>query len=129
MCHQTVSLVARHLEENGIPTVIVGCARDIVEECGVPRFLFSDFPLGNPIGRPWDAEMQRSITGLALDLLESATLPRTSVQTPFVWSDDASWKDRYARIDPERAEKLRRAGDARRTKQSRAKVEGRARSS
>ena len=31
MCHQTVSLVARHLEANGIPTVIVGCAKDIVE--------------------------------------------------------------------------------------------------
>ena len=26
MCHQTVSLVARHLEENGIPTVVVANA-------------------------------------------------------------------------------------------------------
>ncbi len=128
MCHQTVSLVARHLEENGIPTVIVGCARDIVEECGVPRFLFSDFPLGNPCGRPYEVDMQLRIVGYALDLLESATLPRTSVQTPFVWSDDASWKDRYARVDTERAEKLRRAGDARREKQTTAKDEGRARS-
>ena len=128
MCHQTVSLVARHLEENGIPTVIVGCARDIVEECGVPRFLFSDFPLGNPCGRPYEVDMQLRIVGYALDLLESATLSRTSVQTPFVWSDDASWKDRYARIDPERAEKLRRAGEARRAKQARTKGDGRARS-
>jgi D-proline reductase (dithiol) PrdB len=38
VCHQTVSLVARHLETNGIPTVIVGSALDIVEHCGVPRF-------------------------------------------------------------------------------------------
>jgi len=124
-----VSLVARHLEENGIPTLIVGSARDIVEECGVPRFLFSDFPLGNPGGRPYEVDMQLRIVGHALDLLESAVLPRTSVQTPFVWSEDASWKDRYARVDPERAEKLRRAGDARRAKQSTAKDEGRARSS
>jgi len=41
---RTVSLVARYLEANGLPTVIVGSALDIVEHCGVPRFLFTDFP-------------------------------------------------------------------------------------
>jgi D-proline reductase (dithiol) PrdB len=75
VCHQTVSLVARYLEENGIATVVIGSARDIVEECGVPRFLFTDFPLGNPCGRPGDEEMQRAILGLALDLLEKAWCP------------------------------------------------------
>ena len=64
MCHQTVSLTARHLEENGIPTVVVGSARDVVEECGVARFLFTDFPLGNPCGKPGEVEMQRSIVGM-----------------------------------------------------------------
>ena len=115
-----MSLVARHLEENGIPTVVVGCARDIVEECGVPRFLFSDFPLGNPCGRPYDADMQHRIVGLALGLFESATLPRTTVQTPYVWSEDDSWKQRYARIDPADAERLRSAGEARRARQRQA---------
>ena len=95
MCHQTVSLVARHLEANGIPTVILGSARDIVEHCGVPRFVFSDFPLGNPCGRPHDRAMQKSIVGLALDVLESSIAPRTTVQTPFIWSDDQSWRGRY----------------------------------
>jgi hypothetical protein len=129
VCHQTVSLVARHLEADGIPTVVVGSARDIVEECGVARFLFSDFPLGNPFGRPWELEMQRAVVGFALDLLVSATLPRTTVQTPFVWSEDASWKERYARVDPEQAEQLRKLGEIRRDQQRRAKTEGRARSS
>ena len=124
MCHQTVSLVARHLEANGIATVVVGSARDVVEECGVPRFLFSDFPLGNPCGRPWDVEMQRRIVGFALDLLESATLPRTSVQTPFVWSEDVAWKERYARVDPAQRENLRELGEARRVLQRKAKTEG-----
>jgi hypothetical protein len=62
-----------------------------------------------------------------LDLLESAILPRTSLQTPFVWSEDGTWKERYARVDPEMAEKLRRAGDARREAQRQAKLDGRAR--
>ena len=113
-----MSLVSRHLEANGIATVVIGSARDITEECGVARFLFSDFPLGNPCGKPYDAEMQRAIVGLALDLLESARLPRTTVQTPFVWSEDESWKQNYARVEPERAAALRRAGERRRSQQA-----------
>jgi D-proline reductase (dithiol) PrdB len=119
-----VGLVASHLEANGIATVILGSARDVVELCGVPRFLFSDFPLGNPCGRPDDAAMQRAITGMALDLLESASAPRTTRQTPFVWSEDESWKDAYARVAPEDALRIRRAGDARRARQTRAKRRG-----
>jgi hypothetical protein len=87
-----VSLVARHLEENGVPTVIVGVARDIIEHCGVARLVFTDFPLGSPCGEPGDADMQRDIVGSALDLLESATGPRTTIQSPFVWRQGDSWK-------------------------------------
>ncbi len=94
MCHQTVGLAARHLEENGIPTVLFGCARDIVEHCGVPRFVFSDFPLGNPTGRPGDPDMQRAVLRMGLDLLVSATGPGTTVETPYVWGADTSWKDK-----------------------------------
>jgi D-proline reductase (dithiol) PrdB len=87
-----VSLVARHLEDNGIPTVIMGCAKDIVEHCGVPRFLFSDFPLGNSAGRPRDVESQTATLELALRVLETAPAARTTVQSPLRWRDDASWK-------------------------------------
>ena len=120
-----MSLVGRHLEANGIATVVIGSARDIVEQCGVARFVFSDFPLGNPCGRPWDGDMQQSILGMALDLLESARVPRTTVQTPFLWSEDESWKDAYARVDPEQAEELRRAGEKRRGRQQQARGPGR----
>ena len=87
-----MSLVARHLEDNGIPTVIMGCAKDIVEHCGVPRFLFSDFPLGNSAGRPRDVESQTATLELALRVLETAPAARTTVQSPLRWRDDASWK-------------------------------------
>jgi hypothetical protein len=117
-----VSLVARELEASGITTVVLGSARDIVEECGVPRFLFTDFPLGNPCGKPNDSPMQREIVGYALDLIESARLPRTTVQTPFRWGEEESWKARYARVDAEQAERLRRAGDSRRARQQRAQT-------
>ena len=84
------------------------------------RNLFSDFPLGNPIGRPYDVEKQRSITGYALDLFESAIMPRTTVQVPIRWSDDPSWKDSYARVVPEELEKLKAMGAERRRRQRRA---------
>ena len=106
MCHQTVSLAARHLEENGIPTVIMGCAKDIVEHCGVPRFVFSDFPLGNSAGRPFDVESQRQTLELALRVLESAPGPRTTVQSPLRWSEDGAWKRDYLDLTTLTPEKL-----------------------
>ena len=98
MCHQTVSLAARHLEANGIPTVVMGCAKDIVEHVGVPRFLFTDFPLGNPCGRPGDRGSQDFSLGLALKLLETASAARTTVQSPLRWSADPSWKLDYSNV-------------------------------
>jgi len=108
VCHQSVSLVARHLEANGIATVVMGCAKDIVEHCGVPRFLFSDFPLGNSAGRPHDMQSQALTLELALRLLESAPGPRTTMQSPLRWNEDASWKLDYS--NPERLshEEIRR---------------------
>ena len=122
-----MSLVARHLESEGIPTVITGSARDIVEECGVPRFVFTDFPLGNPIGKPYAEPMQRSIVGYGLDLLETAISPRTTVQTPFTWDEAGEWRGNFMRIDESNAEALRRAGKIRRAQQAKRKAEGQTR--
>ena len=104
MCHQTVSLAARHLEENGIATVVMGCAKDIVEYVGVPRLLFSDFPLGNAAGRPQDPYSQAFTLELALRVLEAAPGPRTTVQSPIGWSANPDWKldfQNIARMTPE----------------------------
>ncbi len=87
-----MSLVARHLEANGIPTVVFATARDIVEYVGVPRFVFTDFPLGNPCGKPFDLAMQREIIEAGLRLLESADAPAPTVIAPYVWGEDDSWK-------------------------------------
>jgi hypothetical protein len=110
VCHQTVSLVARLLEANGIPTVVMGCAKDIVEHCGVARFLFSDFPLGNSAGKPHDKDSQELTLELALALLETAAEPRTTLQSPLRWSESAEWKLDYcnaARLSSEELERRR----------------------
>ena len=89
-----MSLVSRHLEANGIPTAVIGSARDIVEECGVARFIFTDFPLGNPCGKPRD---------------------------PFRWQNDA-WRGAFMRVDESNRGALARAGEERRQRQAAAKT-------
>jgi hypothetical protein len=105
-----VSLVARYLERNGIPTVVMGAAKDIVEHAGVPRFLFSDFPLGNSCGKPHEPDTQAFTLDLALKVLESAVGPRTTVQSPLRWNEDGDWKQDFsnvARMSPEEVAKKR----------------------
>jgi hypothetical protein len=122
VCHQTVSLVARHLEANGIPTIIIGSALDVVEHCGVPRFYFTDFPLGNPCGHPWRPDMQREILRQALALFVTSKTPRTTVRAPFAWNETGSvWRPRYGRVDPDNRERLLNLGDERRLRQAGAK--------
>jgi hypothetical protein len=108
VCHQTISLIARHLEANGISTVVMGCAKDIVEHAAVPRFLFSDFPLGNSAGKPHDPGSQAFTLELALSVLEAAPGPQTTVQSPQRWSADASWKRDYNNVALLSAEELAR---------------------
>jgi D-proline reductase (dithiol) PrdB len=108
VCHQTISLVARHLETNGISTVVMGCAKDIVEHAAVPRFLFSDFPLGNSAGKPRDPASQALTLELALRVLEAAPAAQTTVQSPLRWSADAAWKRDYNNIAALSAEELAR---------------------
>lgn len=114
VCHQTASLAARLLEENGIATVIMGCAQDIVEYIGVPRLLFSDFPLGNAAGLPHDKASQAFTLELALRLLEDASGPRTTMTSPLVWNGRPDWKLDYCNIDrltPEQVASHRAAFD------------------
>ena len=109
--------------------MVIGSARDIVEECGVSRFVFNDFPLGNPTGKPGNVEMQAAVTGMALDLLERAWQPRTTMQTPFVWDSECNddWRDDFMKVDDSNRSVLAAAGDQRRSAQATAKAEGKGR--
>jgi D-proline reductase (dithiol) PrdB len=114
VCHQTCSLVARYLEQAGISTVIMACAKDIVEHVGVSRMLFSDFPLGNAAGKPKDKTSQAFTLELALRTLECAPAARTTVQSPLRWSDSHAWKRDYSNVEcvqPEELARLRAEND------------------
>lgn len=108
VCHQSVSLAARTLEEAGILTVILGCAKDIVEHVGVPRYLFSDFPLGNSAGIPEDKKCQQGLISMALELIETAQAPRTTRHSAYQWPGDEKWKQDYSNPDKLTEEDIRR---------------------
>lgn len=89
-----MSLVARYLEANGIPTVMLSCARDITASAFPPRAVYVNYPLGNTSGRPYDLENQREIVEEALRVLEEATEAGRIVDTAHLWSEDESWMGR-----------------------------------
>ena len=104
-----MSLISRHLEAHGLPTVIIGSALDIVEYCAVPRFLFVDFPLGNPCGKPWNRAMQQRIVRQGVTLLARAPAAMTTEHSPETWGDDA-WRSRYLEVTDANRDDLARQG-------------------
>ncbi len=96
--------------------MIIGSARDILDEVGVPRYVFTDLPLGNPLGQPGDVDQQRATLRMALDLVEHAQHPRSSVVVPTRWDGPADWRSTYMSLEDPEA--LRRAGDERRARQA-----------
>jgi hypothetical protein len=89
--HQSVGLIARSIEETGIPTVYMGSCRDMMEQVKPPRSAFINFPLGRQCGRPNDNEMQIQILKDALSLLVTVTSPGEVVDLPYEWEDPFDW--------------------------------------
>ena len=90
-----MSLVARVLEAGGISTVTYTNARDIAASAGNPRQIFLNYPLGNPAGRPHDANNQRDVLRAGLKLLEEADKPGIIVDLPYVWLESKAWMEKF----------------------------------
>jgi hypothetical protein len=85
-----VGLVARVIEEQGIPTVLVSTGRDLTAQVRPPRSLFVNFPMGNPFGPAFDAARQRDILREALALATRAERAGEIVDLPVDWGADFS---------------------------------------
>lgn len=75
LCHQSVSLAARALEQSGLPTMTLAVNKDIVESVRPPRAGFYEGELGSVGGRPNWPEHQRRILDEALRLIEPMDQP------------------------------------------------------
>jgi len=70
LCHQSVGLVARALELEGVPTMTLAVVKDVVESVRPPRVALYDGEPGTVSGLPNFPEHQRRILDEALRLIE-----------------------------------------------------------
>lgn len=75
LCHQSIALVARALEQENIPTMMLGVDREILEDVKPPRAGLYKGEFGSVAGKPDYPEYQRRILDEALRLIEPIDQP------------------------------------------------------
>ena len=78
-------VLARWIEEAGIPTVVVTMMPALAEERRAPRIVGVEFPFGHSFGMPHDRAMQRRTLELALRVLAGASEFGTRVDFDVEW--------------------------------------------
>jgi hypothetical protein len=92
-CHRATHMISRAVEAKGIPCVTMTALREMAEAFKPARPVFADFPLGATVGRPGDAEMQRSVLRSTLEVADQPATPWRITDLPQTWSADRSWED------------------------------------
>jgi hypothetical protein len=68
-------VIARAIEEAGIPTTSIGFVKEHMQRAKPPRGLWVPFPFGFALGKAHDAVFQHKVLRAALDLLNTETTP------------------------------------------------------
>ena len=63
-------MIQRAIEAEGVSTISISLNRRITEKVRSPRALLVGFPLGHPMGNPFDYELQKRILVEALTYLK-----------------------------------------------------------
>lgn len=82
MCHQSVGLIQSIIEKAGIPTASASLLREVTERVNPPRTLFVDYPMGYPLGRANQPELQQRILTAMLELVSEPVPPAVLRQFP-----------------------------------------------
>lgn len=75
LCHQSVALAARAIEQTGLPTMTLGVDRETLESARPPRAGFYDGKLGSVVGEPNWPQHQRRVLDEALRWIEPMGQP------------------------------------------------------
>jgi D-proline reductase (dithiol) PrdB len=85
MCHQSAALLSNALEEMGLSTILITLQPWLTSKVGIPRGAYLRFPLGNPVGEPFRADLQRRILIDTLTALKEIKNRGTIVELPYRW--------------------------------------------
>jgi len=64
--------------------------------------------LGNSAGIPGDVQCQQGLINTAMDMIEQAKSPRTTIQSSYKWPGDKQWKEDYSNPDKLSSEEIQR---------------------
>ena len=70
-----MSVLARAIEAEGLPTVTIALVREHAEKVNPPRALFVPFPYGYPLGKADDSAFQHRVISASLALLDAPKGP------------------------------------------------------
>ena len=87
-----MSLVARHLEALGLPTLCFASALDIIQAGAPPRAVFIDYPLGHASGKTNDPADQYEIAQAAIAAWPRFRGPGEIIDLERSWAQDETWK-------------------------------------
>ena len=83
-----MGLVARKIEEAGIPTVTLNMIWAYQRLVGMPRVAAIEHPFGRPFGDVDDVKRQREVLTASLALASGASQPGEIEHLPFRWHED-----------------------------------------
>ena len=80
-----MGLIQRAIEQAGISTVGVSIVRRFTEQVRPPRTVFVKWPLGHPLGEPFNIEVQMAVIRAAFAALKDIREPGTIIDLPYRW--------------------------------------------
>ncbi len=78
-------VLARRIEDAGIPTVVVTMMPATAVQLLTPRVVGVEFPFGHPFGLPGDRPLQRRVLATALTVLAGGAGPGARVDIDVEW--------------------------------------------
>jgi hypothetical protein len=75
LCHQNLAIIAREIEQRGIPTMLIAVDRKVAEMVRAPRIAYYNGEIGYTIGKPGWKEYQLRVLDEAIRWIETFDQP------------------------------------------------------
>jgi len=83
-----VGLIQRAVEAIGIATISITFSKEITRKVKPPRAVFTNLPMGHPLGFPGQRFRQIQVLRLLLKYLKDIQIPGTTIDLDLTESDD-----------------------------------------